>query len=407
MRDSVLKSWIAGWLAAAVACSAISIFLTEVCFGLALVGWAYDCFRSRRLQFRMPPYFPWVLAFLAAVLLSIAFSQDAIASVRYLKKFSRFLLAGLVFTYFSTRHVRGTCKALILLLGASAVHGILQYFWLKEVDLLHRITGFMSHWMTFSGQLMLAATALSAWMLFDLGVPGRSPEAQRGAAAMFRRLAPWGLVLALLLFALVLSMTRNAWLGCLVGLATLLAVRSWRLSVAGAVAVVLVFLLLPAPFKERFYSGFNRQDTTTRVRLELLHTGVNIVKAHPWTGVGPRLVRRVYPQYRVTQEFPGWAYQHLHNDAVQIAAEMGLIALAVWLALWAAVAWGLVRVGRRALENGDLFVRSLALGGLASLAAFLTAGFFEYNFGDSEVLILLLFLVTAPYVVSRDQKEAA
>jgi hypothetical protein len=52
-------------------------------------------------------------------------------------------------------------------------------------------------------------------------------------------------------------------------------------------------------------------------------------------------------------------------------------------------------------------VRSLALGGLASLAAFLTAGFFEYNFGDSEVLILLLFLVTAPYVVSRDQKEAA
>jgi hypothetical protein len=29
------------------------------------------------------------------------------------------------------------------------------------------------------------------------------------------------------------------------------------------------------------------------------------------------------------------------------------------------------------------------------------AGQFEFNFGDSEVLMIFLFLVTAPYVLSR------
>jgi hypothetical protein len=35
--------------------------------------------------------------------------------------------------------------------------------------------------------------------------------------------------------------------------------------------------------------------------------------------------------------------------------------------------------------------------GLAVLTAVLTAGLFEYNFGDSEVLMLFMFLVSIPY----------
>jgi len=37
---------------------------------------------------------------------------------------------------------------------------------------------------------------------------------------------------------------------------------------------------------------------------------------------------------------------------------------------------------------------------LAALAAFLTMGLFEYNFSDSEVVMILLFIVTLPFAAS-------
>ena len=48
---------------------------------------------------------------------------------------------------------------------------------------------------------------------------------------------------------------------------------------------------------------------------------------------------------------------------------------------------------------------------LAALAAFLTMGLFEYNFGDSEVVVILLFIVTLPFAASsgiaRARKDAS
>ena len=44
--------------------------------------------------------------------------------------------------------------------------------------------------------------------------------------------------------------------------------------------------------------------------------------------------------------------------------------------------------------------------GLASVAAMLTAGLFEYNFGDSEFLMLFLVLITLPYAADRVTPES-
>ena len=43
---------------------------------------------------------------------------------------------------------------------------------------------------------------------------------------------------------------------------------------------------------------------------------------------------------------------------------------------------------------------------MTCLVAFLTAGLFEYNFGDSEVLILLLFFAAAPYAAGKRVGQA-
>ena len=89
---------------------------------------------------------------------------------------------------------------------------------------------------------------------------------------------------------------------------------------------------------------------------------------------------------------------HLHNVPMQIAAERGLPALArVDLVRRRRRSSGLFRLLRRtrAQEPGRRR-RS------ARMAAMLAAGLTEYNFGDSEFLMLLLVMITLPFAANRD-----
>ena len=76
---------------------------------------------------------------------------------------------------------------------------------------------------------------------------------------------------------------------------------------------------------------------------------------------------------------------------MQIAAERGLPALGVWLAFIGIATVDLWRAFRKSR------IPCLAAAGLAAVAAMLAAGLFEYNFGDSEFLMLFLVLVTLPF----------
>jgi hypothetical protein len=42
----------------------------------------------------------------------------------------------------------------------------------------------------------------------------------------------------------------------------------------------------------------------------------------------------------------------------------------------------------------------------AFLAAFMAAGLFEYNFGDSEIFMFALLLSALPYALRRQREEA-
>jgi hypothetical protein len=44
---------------------------------------------------------------------------------------------------------------------------------------------------------------------------------------------------------------------------------------------------------------------------------------------------------------------------------------------------------------------------LAFLAAFMAAGLFEYNFGDSEILMLTLLVSALPYALRRQRPALA
>jgi O-antigen ligase len=166
------------------------------------------------------------------------------------------------------------------------------------------------------------------------------------------------------------------------------------------VVVALFFAFAPDRVTNRMVSMFDLRDPTNRDRLAMARTGMAMIRDFPLTGVGPDMIPKLYTQYRDPDAVQAMN-PHLHNVPLQIAAERGLPALAIWIAFVVLLAHGLFRLFRSDREP------MLAAAGLAAIAGMLSAGLFEYNFGDSEFLMLFLVLVTLPFAAVRRDDAAA
>ena len=330
-----------------------------------------------------PPFFTALLAYAAATLVSVAFSLDPGTSLVDSREVLLFVVVPIVCRLARQQRAQ-TVATLVVTVGAiTAVWGVVQYGILEYDHLGQRPDGTMGHYMTYSGLLLLTIALAAARVLFD-------PR---------RRL--WsGLVMPALLVALAVTLTRSYWVGAGAAVAVLCLLKDLRLVAVVPVLAALVLALAPPQITSRIHSTFDLQDETIRDRFAMARAGMRIVRDHPWTGVGPDMVREVYPRYRdagaVQDDNP-----HLHNVPLQIAAERGLPALAIWCAFVVAAVRHLFR------QLGDDEVRPLAAAGLAAVAGMLTGGLFEYNFGDSEFLMLLLVILTLPYAAARRPEEHA
>ena len=246
----------------------------------------------------------------------------------------------------------------------------------EGLNLYERITGGTSSYMTFAG-LLVALSVLLLGRAFDLSRPRLTRAFDAGC----------GLVAASLVG---LSLTRGAYVGLAAGLLVLLLLvrPRWALVV---VPVLAILLLGPAPVRKRALSAFDPSDPSTRDRVLMWKAGASMVADRPLFGLGPKRVKDLYPLYRR----PGFVDPragHLHNNVVMLAAETGIPSALAYLALLAsffAGAWPIARGG------GPAGV--LAAGCVGAVAALTVAGLTEYNFGDVEVLRLLLVLLALPF----------
>ena len=286
------------------------------------------------------------------------------------------------------RFVSGQRGSLMLTLvmsvgAASAALGLFQWALLHYDQLGQRPQGTLGHYMTYSGLLMLVLGIAVSKLLFGRG--------ERLWAA---------LVMPALLMTVALTLSRNAWVGACAAAAVLLSLKDFRLLAALPVVAALTVGLAGSAVNARLLSIFNSKDATRLDRMAMIREGVNMVRAHPLVGVGPNMVQALYDQYRVAGAVEK-VNPHLHNVPVQIAAERGLPALALWL--------GFIGVLGFDLRRGFLQGRHRVLFGAAisALVAMLAGGLFEYNFGDSEFLMLFLLLITIPFAAARSSTPDA
>jgi O-antigen ligase len=374
---------IAFWLVvASLGVVQFNLLTAQVLFGLAALLWVSVTARERRRP-SLPAWFTPLLVYAGLTLVSAALSIDPAESFVDCKQLVLFLMVPIVARMARGDRATTTVDVIMALGAAGALVGIVQAMLLGYDDLNNRPRGLLSHYMTYSGVLMLVTGAAAARLLFDA-----------------RQIIWPAIAVPALLVALALTQTRNAWIGAGVALTCLLGARSRRLLIAVPVLIALVLIVGPSSIRHRALSTFDPNDPSNRDRVQMLAMGREMVRDHPFFGVGPEMVQRVYSQY--LRPDPVHTYNpHLHNVPMQIAAERGLPALAVWI--WFVIA--AVRDLWRQLMRGP--ARAIAGAGLAAVAAMLAAGLFEYNFGDSEFLMLFLGLITLPYAAGRTEADGS
>jgi O-antigen ligase len=353
-----------------------SIAIAQLLLTFAVLFWLLlTIFRHER--FEAPRFFWPLLAYGGVTLLSAAFSSNRAASFVDSKQLVLFLLVPVAYRLLSDRRGSLLLTVVMSLGGASAAFGIAQYGLLHFDQLSQRPQGTLGHYMTYAGLLMLVIGIALAKILFGRG--------ERLWAA---------LLMPALVMAVALTSTRTAWVGVCAAAAVLFMLKDFRLLAILPILAAVTFAAAGPTITQRLMSTFDRKDPTRLDRLAMLREGVRMVAAHPLVGVGPNMVKERYAEYRdagaVKEVNP-----HLHNVPMQIAAERGLPALAVWAAFIGILAvdlWRLFRGGQHPV---------LAATALAAVASMLAAGLFEYNFGDSEFLMLFLVLVTLPFAAAR------
>ena len=364
----------------------VSIAAANVLLGVTTILWLTLVFR-RRERVDVPAFFWPLLAYAGWTVVSAIFSVEPEISLPDTKQLLLFAIVPLAYRLLRGERSLTVVEVLISVAAVSAAIGIVQFGILKWTD---RPQGALGMYMTFSGQLMLVACLTTARLLF------------------WPKDRAWPmLVLPALIVALVTTASRNAWVGACVGVGLLLLIRDFRLVGILPVLAAIFITVAPAQLTDRFYSMFQLQHgggetaamissvESNRDRIAMIKSGARIVKNYPLTGVGPDMIIRFYPVHRdkdaVKQLNP-----HLHNVPIQIAAERGIPALLAWLWFVFILARDFIRQRRTAV------LKFLPNAGLACLVAMLAAGMFEYNFGDSEFLMLFLLLMTLPYAATSN-----
>jgi O-antigen ligase len=380
---SVLRSALPVLLASALLFSFVSISCSQIFLFLSFLVWSVGLVR-KEWRWAVPSFF-WPLAGYAALSLLAAFlSVNPGMSLSDSKELLLFLVVPLFATGLTAVEDIGLAARAVLVSGTASSLYSLGYAVLKAAP-GQRISGFVGHYMTQGGLLLLfGALAVSVFMFWKS-----------------RERFIWGAAFIVSAVALALTYTRSAWVGFAVVLAFLLSLSKPKALILLPVLGALAFAVSPSTIRYRVLSIFNPDAYSNHLRIEYFKAGVKIIKDFPLHGTGPDTVDLVFqdPKYGLSEDAK--KNVHLHNNLTQIAAERGIPALLAWLLF---MGWSFACC-LKFLKDKNSPVYSYAAAAAAAVLAVFVAGMFEYNFGDSEVLTLFLVLITIPFAGPRRLKD--
>ena len=172
-------------------------------------------------------------------------------------------------------------------------------------------------------------------------------------------------------------------------------VIAWR-SLRGAYKVVFTFAVVfvlafgaVVVSQTRARDALSLNDPSSSLRVHVARVGLSRIPLHPVFGHGMDAMKRHWNEWG----FPGQHMLHLHSTPLQLAFDRGLPVLVLWLWLMIALVRRIAAYEKRASDLSDTNTYGLLLGGLGALVGFLASSMVNYNYGDSEAVMLFWWLM--------------
>lgn len=211
-------------------------------------------------------------------------------------------------------------------------------------------------------------------------------------------------LLSLLVIAnMLMTFSRNALLGFVLGLLILSLIYSIKLIFALGGFGVLIFIIPPV-FKRII--GI-RNLAQNELRIKLWKTALMMIKEHPILGVGNgNFVARYNEYVNKYKELKYYNYKNYpsHNSFLKVQSELGLIGIVSFAGV---VIMALIRVKKLYSTTKDNFHKAFYIGVMASMVAFLFMNSFDNLFFVPKVTTYFWFLLaTSEALLNNCHKES-
>lgn len=296
--------------------------------------------------------------------------------------------------YFPTKSLFGHARWRRRLRSASLTatffcsgYGIIQYFWLDSElkwvdaarfsDIGSRVIGLFQN-----------PNVLAIYLLFQLPMAlcGCFDRAESAKKRMW-----FAGVTVMICLCMILTWSRGAWLGMLLELFLFFAFHSRSTLAVGCLALPFALLgcfCLPGNVFRRFASIGRLGDSSIRYRLYTWRGVLRMLSEHPFgIGVGTEAFFAVYPQYALSGIE---TVMHAHQIFLQIAVELGVLGLIVFLMLFGVICLRCAVYGHR-------------MGSLYALCGVLLMGMFDHLWYCTG-MICLFFITCACAVVGEEER---
>lgn len=396
IKDKILKycDWLIGaFLILFVFWSPISITGAQTAVSFALLFWVVGMLVMRRFQLMRTPLNIPIAAFLIAAAIGVIMAVDFKHSLK------GYMTLGWISIFFlfvnnvkDVTQFKRLVRILIIIATIAGAYAIFQHF--TRIDFFGNVkyvqrsfarsTGFFNSPQTFGNYILLVLP-----VVFGLSFYSNTRREKRWLQLS-------GLII---LTAIIFSYTRGVWLGVIGGLIFMAILRSKKLLFALVTAIIVVSMFLvflpPSRVTQRVVGTF-KSERPVGDRIYFWQGSLRIIRDYPITGLGWEGFGIVYREYK-----PAEGRQlvcHAHNNFIDMAVDSGLLGLGIFI-------WLLITIYKvgfhifKELEDG--YFKGIAWGFLGSFTAFLIAGLTQYNFGDSEVVMLFYFLLGMVMVIPR------
>jgi hypothetical protein len=287
----------------------VNIYLHDLIVGLMVVWWLIE-HGNKREKFTLPPLAKPIMVFFGTAFLSWLVNmpgytlKETLVAFLYLLRW--LVYAGLYFLAWEKRRVirYPIVKMLIAAGVASAVLGLLQYFFLPDTRFLF-YSGWDRHYYRLIGSFLDPGFTGMIFVLTLILI------VQKFRGKNFLR----HLLLAVCYLGLALTYSRASYLAFIVGMIVLAWLKkSWQLFIVPLLVLLMTFILLPRPGGEGVKLS---RSSSIESRVNNYQSSLKIIKESPFLGVG-------FNFYRYAQRDAGFLEENWQVSHAAAGADSSL-----------------------------------------------------------------------------------